>query len=263
LQSTNSPHTSEAETVPVSALYDDIGTGYAARRQPDPRLAEPLYAALGDAATVLNVGAGAGSYEPRDRHVIAVEPSRIMISQRRPQSPPAVRAVADALPFPSGSFDAVMAVLTVHHWSNQEVGFAELRRVAPRRVVLTFDPEVHNRMWLMDYVPEIVELESARAPAIEDVLDGINGQSVTVLPVPHDCRDGMTIANWRHPAAYLDPAVHAGGSALRQVDAAALKRGLARLADDLETGKWLKRYGELMNRTELDCGLRLLVGDDR
>lgn len=246
----------------TSALYDDIGTGYRDRRQADPRFAGPLYAALGDAATVLNIGAGTGSYEPADRRVVAVEPSRVMVSQRQPDAAPAVQAVADALPFPSGSFDAVMAVLTIHHWPHRQVAFAELRRVARRRVVLTFDPEVHNRMWLMDYVPEIVELESARAPSIGEVLDGINGHRVTVLPVPHDCRDGMTIANWRHPEAYLDPTVRAGGSALRQVDAAALQRGMARLADDLRSGRWLQRYGELMSRTELDCGLRLVVGED-
>jgi SAM-dependent methyltransferase len=247
--------------VSTPAVYDDIGTGYATRRQADPRFAGPLYAALGDAATVLNVGAGSGSYEPHDRLVIAVEPSMVMMSQRRPSAAPAVRAVAGALPFHTGSFEAALAVLTIHHWPNREVGLGELRRVARRRVVLTFDPEVHNRMWLMDYVPEITELESARAPSIDEVLDGIHGQSVTVLPVPHDCSDGMTIANWRHPEAYLDPAVRAGGSALRQVDGAALNRGLARLADDLQTGEWYERYGELMDLNELDCGLRLLVGE--
>ncbi len=244
-------------------VYDDIGTGYARCRQPDPRFATPLSAALGDATTVLNVGAGAGSYEPRDRRVIAVDSSSVMIAQRPPGAAPAVRATAEALPFPDASFDAVMAVLTIHHWPNRRAGFAELRRVAGRRVVLTFDPDVHNRMWLMDYVPEIVELESARAPSIDEVVDGIDGHSVTVLPVPHDCCDAMTIANWRHPEAYLDPKVRAGGSALRQVDPAALNRGVARLADDLHTGRWFLHYGDLLNRSQLDCGLRLVVGRGR
>lgn len=155
-----------------------------------------------------------------------------------------------------------MTVLTVHHWTNRNAGLAELRRVAPRRVVLTFDPDVHNRMWLMDYVPEIRSLESARAPSIAEVVDGVNGHSVIPLPVPHDCSDGMTIAHWRRPEAYLDPAVRAGGSALRQVDPVALDRGMDRLARDLRTGKWLHRYGHLMQLTELDCGLRLIVGDE-
>lgn len=242
--------------------YDTIGTGYARRRQPEPRFGEPLRAALGDAATVLNVGAGAGSYEPGDRCVVAVEPSCVMVGQRPADSAPAVRAVAAALPFPDGAFDAVMAVLTVHHWPDRRAGFAELRRVANRRVVLTFDPVVHNRMWLMDYVPEIVDLDSARAPSIGEVLDGIQGHTVMVLPVPHDCRDAMTIANWRHPEAYLDRTVHAGGSALRQVDPSALQRGLARLADDIRTGRWERRYGHLLDLNELDCGLRLVVGDE-
>lgn len=153
-----------------------------------------------------------------------------------------------------------MAILTVHHWPDRSAGFAELRRVARLRVVLTFDPVIHNRMWLMDYVPEIVQLESARAPSIEEVYAAVDGRSVTVLPVPHDCWDAMTIANWRHPEAYLDSAVRAGGSGLRQVDDGALRRGLDELADDLRTGRWLERYGHLLERDELDCGLGLVVG---
>lgn len=241
-------------------VYDQIGSGYAARRQTDPRFAQPLWAALGTARTVLNVGAGSGSYEPHDRRVIAVEPSRVMVAQRPRGSAPVVQARADALPFGSASFDAVMAVLTVHHWTNRQAGFAELRRVAPRRVVLTFDPEVHNAMWLMDYIPEIRSLESARSPSIAEVVDGIEAHSVTALPVPHDCQDGMTIAHWRHPEAYLDPAVRAGGSAFRQGEPVALDRGIAHLAEDLQSGRWLHQYGHLMHQTELDCGLRLVVG---
>lgn len=243
-------------------IYDEIGGGYATRRQTDPRLAEPLWAALKDAKTVLNVGAGSGSYEPDDRRVIAIEPSGVMIAQRQSGSAPVVQASADSLPFRSASFDVVMAVLTVHHWANLQAGFAELRRVAPRRVVLTFDPEVHNTMWLMGYIPEIASLKSAQAPSVADVLDGIDGHSVVVLPVPHDCRDGMTISHWRRPEAYLNPAVRAGGSALCQVDPAALDRGLARLATDLRTGRWLEQYSHLMQLSELDCGLRLVIGDE-
>jgi SAM-dependent methyltransferase len=183
-----------------------------------------------------------------------------MLSQRPSAAAPAVRAEVEALPFRSGSFDAAMAVLTVHHWSDRSAGFAEMRRVARVRVVLTFDPLVHNQMWLMSYIPEMVGLESARAPSLDEVYTGIEGRCVLSIPVPHDCQDAMTIANWRHPEAYLDSAVRAGGSALRQVDGAALQRGLDHLADDLRTGRWLERHGDLLTREELDCGLRLVVG---
>lgn len=249
--------------MPTSATpaYDRIGTGYARCRQTDPRLAGPIHSALGDARRVLNVGAGTGSYEPDNRHVVAVEPSTVMIAQRPTHVASALRAVAEALPFPPAAFDAAMATLTVHHWANRHAGFAEMRRVARRRVILTFDPDVHNRMWLMDYIPEIIELEIARGPSIDEVVDGIHGHTVTVLSVPHDCSDAMTIANWRHPEAYFDPMVRAGGSSLRQVDTAALQRGLRRLAEDLRNGAWLRRNGHLLDLHELDCGLRLIIGE--
>ena len=141
-----------------------------------------------------------------------------MIAQRPTHVASALRAVAEALPFPPAAFDAAMATLTVHHWANRHAGIAEMRRVARRRVILTFDPDVHNRMWLMDYIPEIIELESARAPSIDEVVDGIHGHTVTVLSVPHDCSDAMTIANWRHPEAYFDSMVRAGSSSLKAGD---------------------------------------------
>ena len=243
-----------------STTYDDIGTGYARFRRTDPRLAAPIHAALEGARSILNVGAGTGSYEPPGRWVVAGEPSSVMLSQRPPRAASAIQAVAEALPVPTASFDAVMAVLTVHHWSDRAAGFAELRRVAPRRIVLTFDPTVHNRMWLFDYIPEIAELEISRAPAIEEVLDGVEARAATVVPVPHDCLDAMTIANWRRPHAYLDPAVQACGSGLCQVDPAALQRGLHDLARDLASGRWASLYGDLLARQDLDCGLRLVVG---
>lgn len=243
------------------AVYDEIGSGYARFRRTDPRLAAPLYAALGDAHTVLNVGSGTGSYEAAGRRIVAVEPSWVMLAQRPPGAAPAIRAAAEALPAADRSFDAVMTVLTVHHWSDRRAGFAELRRVAPRRVVLTFDPAVHNRMWFFDYVPEIAQLDAGRAPSLQEVVDGVEGGSVTPVPVPYDCVDGMTISYWRRPRAYLDPAVRACGSGLRQVDPVALERGLTALALDLDSGRWDRRYGDLLSADELDCGLRLVVGD--
>jgi SAM-dependent methyltransferase len=134
-----------------------------------------------------------------------------------------VQARAESMPFPDGYFDAVMTVLAVHHWSDRAAGFAEFRRVAQRRVVLTFDPEVHNRMWLVDYLPEIRGLRSTTGPTIREVADGLGGAEVTVLPVPHDCRDGMTVAFWRWPHAYLDAEVRLGGSALRELDASVIE----------------------------------------
>ena len=242
-------------------LYDEIGTGYAGRRRVDPRLAIPLHAALGNARRVLNVGAGTGSYEPSDRRVVALEPSSEMIRQRRAGLAPVIQGQAESMPFATESFDAVMTVLSAHHWSDRQAGFAELRRVAQRRVVLTFDPEVHNRMWLMDYLPEIRDLRSASGLTIDEVVNGVGGGTVTALPVPHDCRDGMTVAFWRRPEAYLDPEVRLGSSSLRELDSKPLERGLAGLDRDLRNGAWARQYGHLLELDAFDCGLRLVVGE--
>jgi SAM-dependent methyltransferase len=248
--------TTEGPTNP----YDRIGTNYAERRRSDPRLERPLHEALGP-GRLLNVGAGTGSYEPRDRPVVALESSAVMMAQRPASSAPAVQGRAEALPFADRSFEVVMAILTVHHWADRAAGLNELKRVAPRRVVLTFDPAVHGGMWLMDYLPEINELDRRRrSPSLDEVFDGIDGQAVVVLPVPWDCQDGMTVAYWRRPEAYLDHRNHAGGSGLRQIDDAALHRGLQRLERDLHDGRWRERYGQLLELEELDCGLRLVIG---
>lgn len=243
-------------------VYDQIGTGYAGVRRADPRFEASIASALGP-GRLLNVGAGAGSYEPRDRPVVAVEPSDVMIDQRPAEAGPVVRATAEELPFGDSSFDVTMAILTVHHWVDWSAGLRELVRVAPRRVVLTFDPEVHGAIWLMDYLPEIAELDSQRAPSIAEVGERIDGISVTVVPVPGDCLDGMTVAYWRRPEAFLDPEVRRGSSSLRQVDAGTLRRGLSNLERDLRRGVWHDRYGHLLELDELDCGLRLIVGEDR
>jgi len=242
---------------PSRTLYDEIGSGYARHRRADPRLAALITAALGDARSVVDVGAGTGSYEPDDRWVVAVEPSAVMLAQRSAGSAPAVQAVAEALPFPNGRFDAAMVVLSVHHWEDPRRGLAELRRVARRRVVLAFDPDVHQQLWLMDYIPELAEV--SRGPSVEDVAGGIGADRVSVVPVPHDCVDAMTIANWRRPHAYLDPETRACGSAFRLADSAAVARGIERLAEDLASGRWQRRYGDLLERDELDLGLRLIV----
>jgi len=246
----------------VRAVYDVIGTGYAAKRQPDPRIARAIRAALGSPARVLNVGAGAGSYEPTDLRVLAVEPSSEMIRQRAPGRAPVVRAVAEALPFPAASFDAALAVLTVHHWSDRQGGLAELARVARRVVVLTWDPGCRGHFWLTrEYLPEIVELDLTRFPTLEEFARGLGPLDVRPLLVPHDCRDGFLGAFWRRPEAYLDPEVRWAISGFAQLPAGRVDKGLARLADDLRSGRWADRFGALREQESADLGYRLLIAE--
>jgi SAM-dependent methyltransferase len=243
------------------AVYDRIGVGYSAVRRPDPRIEARIRAALGEARTVLNVGAGTGSYEPTDALVTAVEPSREMIDQRAPGAAPVVRAVAERLPFAGASFDAAMAVLTVHHWSDPLAGLAELRRVAAGPiVVLTFDKPVHDAMWLDDYLPEALDLD-------RDMLDSaaiahaLGGGRVEVVPVPHDCVDGFAHANWRRPERYLDPAVRAGISTFARLPDTVVVPAMERLRLDIESGRWADEHADLLQLEEVDAGFRLAIVD--
>ena len=192
--------------------YDRLGKGYAAIRRPDPRVAALIQRALGDAGSVVNVGAGTGSYEPTDRRVVAVEPSAVMLRQRPRMSAPAVQAVAEALPFRDRSFDASMGIFTVHHWADQTEGLAELQRVARRRIVIvTSDPEIEQFFWLNEfYFPALTRLDRDRVMGPEALLDRLGPGKVIPVPVPHDCEDGFCSAYWRRPEAYLDPKVRAG-----------------------------------------------------
>ena len=242
------------------ARYDTIGRGYARGRQPDPRIAAQLMAALGDAQSVLNVGAGAGSYEPPNRRVIAVEPSAVMLAQRPSGAASAVQARAEALPFPDRAFDATMAVLTLHHWTDRARGLAECARVARRRVVLlTWDPEA-DAFWLVqDYFPEFADADREAFPAMVAYTQAFGlGARVEVapVPVPRDCVDGFLGAYWARPAAYLDPVVRAGISSFAR---AGTDAGLGLLAADLETGAWDARHGHLLAADALDLGYRLVV----
>lgn len=244
--------------------YDQIGLGYAEERHPDPRIASRIADALGDAASVLNVGSGPGSYEPADRSVTAVEPSSVMLAQRPPGAAPGVQAVAEQLPFPDAAFEAVMAILTVHHWSDRAAGYAELCRVSPRRVVLTFDPHVHNQHWLLrEYVPSIALFEEQRAPSIDEIAAGIGATHIETVPIPHDCTDGFTVAYWRRPHAYLDPDVRRGHSGLAHADPAVVERGLERLREDLDTGRWYETHADILELDELDVGIRIVIGSSR
>ena len=247
----------------MTTRYDTIGRAYAARRQPDPLVAASIRAALGDARSVVNVGAGTGSYEPTDIAVVAVEPSAIMRAQRPTGTAPAVAAWAEALPFADDAFDASLALLTVHHWSDVAVGLAELRRVARRHVVLTWDPAVAvgSDFWLVrDYFPDLYR-DLVDMAAVPEVLAGFTGLPVDVLPVPvpHDCTDGFAAAYWRRPAAYLDPSVRGAISSFALRDDAAVADGLARLAADVASGAWDRRNRALLDRDTFDAGYRLVV----
>lgn len=242
--------------------YDTIGATYSTTRRPDPRVAAQIHNALGDAATVINVGAGTGSYEP-PQTVLAIEPSSVMIAQRPAGAAPVLQACAESIPLADDSADAVMALLTVHHWTDLAAGAAELRRIARKRVViLTWDQSVTRTFWLLkDYVPEAIALDDARAVPIDHLATLLGGARVETVPVPHDCTDGFGAAYWRRPEAYLDPLVRAGMSMLAQTGEAALQSGLARLADDIATGRWAENHADLLALDSLDAGYRLLIAD--
>jgi len=243
----------------VGLLYDSIGRKYTDVRREDPRIAARIRAALGDARTVVNVGAGAGAYEPADLEVTAVEPSETMIAQRPEGSAPVVRAFAEELPFEDRRFDAAMVVLSDHHWSDHERGLAELRRVARRVVVFTWDPATVHDFWLVsDYLPCFEDL-IPKGFRIEQTIEALGGAGVEPVQVPHDCVDGFMGAYWRRPDAYLDPQVRAGISACALMDRKCLEDGVARLAADLESGAWERRHADLLGLEELDLGYRLLI----
>jgi SAM-dependent methyltransferase len=220
------------------ALYDSIGRNYAGFRRPDPRIAAAIDAALGDAKSVVNIGAGTGSYEPPGRTVFGVEPSEVMIGQRPPGAAPCLKGSAEALPLESASVDAAMAVLSVHHWTDLERGLREMARVAKRRaVLLTWIPD-GPPFWLTeDYFPEIAahdrEIMPNSAALIAMLERAIGPAHMIPLPVPHDCSDGFLCAYWRRPEAYLSAEVRGAMSSFGRIDAEA---GLARLRADLSSG---------------------------
>lgn len=248
----------------MTARYDTIGHGYATVRREDPRLARAILEALGEARSVVNVGAGAGSYEPADRHVVAVEPSSVMAAQRAGRVP-AIRATADALPLHDDSVDAALAVLTVHHWDvGQRAGVAELARVARQRVVIvTFDPVVSGQMWLMaDYLPEVAALDIRIFPPLAELCRWLGGRTeVRVLPVPRDCSDRMLGAFWAHPEWVLDAACRAGTSGFARQPAEVVQRVVHAVRHDLRSGRWHDRHGHLLEREALDVGLRVVVAE--
>jgi SAM-dependent methyltransferase len=246
----------------AKATYDRIGLGYSAVRQPEPKIAARLEAALGDAKTVLNVGAGTGSYEPRDREVTAVEPSREMIAQRPQNAAPVIKALAESLPFDQGSFDAAMAIITVHHWSDMRAGLAEMVRVARQRaVVLTFDPAQEDGLWLSDYFPSALEYHAKVMPPITELMAALPNASVKTVPVPSRCADGFFIGLWDRPEMHLDADVRRASSCWHQMPTEEVENGLTKLSADLESGRWDEENGHLRELPELDVGLRLVSAD--
>lgn len=240
---------------PDGAAYDSIGRSYALTRQPDPRIASAIRAALGDAKRVINIGAGTGSYEPRDLDVLAVEPSTTMIAQRHPDAAPAVLGTAEALPVADQSFDAAMAILTVHHWHDRSAAFAEIRRVARKRAVV-FACLPGQRFWLHDYFPGIAVLDAA-LPSLEEY-ESLGRLTRTVVPIPDDCRDGFLAAYWRRPWAYLNPSVRANMSAFPLMSPGEVEEGVARLAADLSSGRWLRCYDKELPQGQIDLGYRII-----
>jgi SAM-dependent methyltransferase len=253
----------QADRVGKQQLYDRIGQRYSSRRHADPRWARTIRAAIGDATTILNIGAGAGSYEPPDLDVVALDPSITMLTQRPRVAPPCVAASAEAIPFRDEQFDASTCVLTIHHWLDWRRGLAEVKRVTRRRIIVVTADVFREDMtfWLKDYFAEIDAWDRTHVQRIDDVLAELWPARVEVLPVPADCTDGFCGAYWRRPAAYLDPEVRAGVSGFNLIPTEAVDRGVRNLRIDLDTGRWHERYGRLLDKDQIDIGYRLIVAE--
>ena len=241
--------------------YDAIGAGYSERRRPDPRIFEVVRSALGGARRIINVGAGAGSYEPAEITAAAVEPSAVMAAQRPAHLVPALLSAAESLPFLDDAFDGALAVLTIHHWHDTAAGLRELRRVtAGPIVILTFDPEVAASWWLpADYAPELKRLTFEDAPDLDVLRSALGRIEVRVVPVPARCRDGFLMSFWDRPELVLDPEARAATSGFARLSGQIQERICQALGADLRSGTWDDRYGELRTMPEFDSGLRLVL----
>jgi SAM-dependent methyltransferase len=240
--------------------YDRVGLNYTEHRRADPRIAERIWDALADAGSVVNVGAGSGSYEPGDREVIAVEPSPVMVGQRPTGAAPAIEGVAEALPLEDKSVDAAMGVLTIHHWEDLGAGIAEMRRVAHRRIVLfTIDAEKNSEIWtLSEYFPEAARAEREKMPSMKALEALLPRATIEAVPAPSRCRDEFTSALWDRPELFLEPSILRASSLWHSLRPAEIERGQERLRADLASGHWDERHGHLRTLPELDIGLRLL-----
>lgn len=240
--------------------YDAIGQAYARARREDPYIARQIHDALGGTGSVVNIGAGTGNYEPTDRDVVAVEPSMQMIVQRTGRPGPAVQGVAEALPFPDGSFDIALAVITLHHWTDPVSGLREMARVAAGQVVVFFEPSQTQHFWALDYFPASADLPTTQDPPGERMLaEHLDLHEIRTVLVPRDCIDGFGVAFWARPDALLDPEIQAGMSWLAMLPAAERARGAARLRSDLDSGEWDRRHGHLRNQSSFDGGYRIAL----
>jgi SAM-dependent methyltransferase len=248
--------------VSTPKIYDRIGIEYASQRKPDPHWVARIHRCLEGQHSLVNIGAGTGSYEPAFMPVVGVEPSLIMINQRSPSAAPAVCAVAEQMPFKDKAFDVALAVFTVHHWNDPAAGLSEMRRVSRKQVVVTWDPRIFaSQFWFVrDYLPEAAERETRLGLAtIETVRAHLGSSIIEPLPVPADCTDGFFGAYWRRPYAYFDSIVRSAISGLSLLNGDVVSRALEYLRTDLENGQWLERYSELTGLEEIDLGYRLVV----
>ena len=242
--------------------YEKYGQNYSGYRRTDPRIATYMYAALGTAKTVLNVGAGAGSYEPEDRYVVAVEPSSAMRVQRMAaQKVPAIVGTADSLPFDDDSFDASMASVTIHHWTDIKKGLQELRRVTREQVVvMTFDPDALDNFWNVHYFPELIAVEKMRYPTIDFITTALGGTcKIQSIPVPFDCIDGFQEAYYGRPEAFLEKGVRVSQSAWGFLSEGVEDKYVKALSNDLQSGTWDQKYGEFRTKPTFTCALRLII----
>ncbi len=242
--------------------YDQLGQKYSGFRRTDPRIAKYIWDALGSAETVLNVGAGTGSYEPDDRYVVAVEPSIAMRKQRPANGRvPAIIATADSLPFDDNSFDASMALVTIHHWADMEKGLKELRRVTKGKVlIMTFDPASSEEFWKAEYFPELIEIEKQRDPAIDSIVHTLGGAcEVIQIPIPLDCVDGFQEAFYGRPEAFLEKGVRQNQSTWGFLPEGMEEVMVKRLADELTSGEWDRKYGHFRTQESFTCAMRLVI----
>lgn len=243
-----------------SADYSIVGQNYSNLRKPDPKIAALIDAELERVKTVVNIGAGTGSYEPKDKQVTAVEPSETMIVQRKNNENITVyRANAENLPFRSNSFDAALAILTIHHWNDWKKGLEEALRVAKSKVVIFTWIGMPKDFWLFNYFPEIEHIDKALFPTLEQFSSVLGDIEVTDIPIPANCTDGFLCAYWARPAFYLDARIRSAISTFSRIQD--VNRGVLRLAEDLECGKWKKRYGHILEQQEVDFGYRLVVSE--
>ena len=243
--------------------YDALGDTYSGHRRPDPVIQSHIETELGDARTVLNVGAGTGSYEPVDRHVVAIEPSIVMRRQRSPSHSPALIGTADSIPFDDLSFDAAMAVLTIHHWPNLTQGLREVRRVTKGSVVImTFDPDAETEFWLADYLPEMTVVEKARYPSLHIIEESIGTRcKVVPIPVTLRCNDKFQVALYGRPEEFLKQEVRDAQSAWKFLPDGVEARFEEELRDDIASGVWNEKYGHLRTQPSISCQLRLVVSE--